>query len=114
MARPETIPRVSPMTDCDSGHAAKIVRFTRPCLILPAWLLLGARGAFGQDTESVVTPAAAEARLPRRALGNVLAANLPAWTGGAVVLDKQRLQLLAGDPRIRGEDAAALAALLHR
>ena len=51
---------------------------------------------------------------PRRTLDEVLAANLPAWTGGTGVVEKHRLQALANSPNIRGEDAAALAALLRQ
>ncbi|MDR3637607.1 MAG: hypothetical protein P4L84_27625 [Isosphaeraceae bacterium] len=51
---------------------------------------------------------------PPRPLAEVLAANLPAWTGGTGVVEKHRLQALANDPRIRGENGAALAALLRQ
>jgi hypothetical protein len=51
-------------------------------------------------------PAAAEraapADAPGHALADVLAANLPAWTGGTGVLDRHRLQPLADDPGISG------------
>src|SRR4051794_8009764 len=49
-----------------------------------------------------------------RTLTQVLAANLPGWTGGSGNVEKARLEALAADPTIRGEDAAALAALIRQ
>jgi hypothetical protein len=57
----------------------------------------------------------AEGQAPSgRGFSEVLAANLPAWTGGSGAVEKRRLEALAADPTIRGEDAAALAALLRQ
>ena len=49
-----------------------------------------------------------------RSLTQVLTANLPGWTGGTGTVEKARLEALAADPTIRGEDAAALAALIRQ
>ena len=58
---------------------------------------------------------AADGQAPSsRGLSEVLAANLPAWTGGSGTIEKRRLEALAADPTIRGEEAAALAALLRQ
>lgn len=98
------------MNACVRGRGEAVGGTARwRAVVLGACLLGMASGpAVGQ------VPPPGDSKGSHRALDDVLAANLPAWTGGTGVVEKHRLEALAADPRIRGEDAAALAALLRR
>ncbi len=95
------------MSDHSAGPGEAARRALAAATFLVAWL------AMAPLSEGQTAPAQAAAA-PRRAFAEVLAANLPAWTGGSGVVEKRRLEALAADPRIQGEDAAALATLLRR
>jgi len=51
--------------------------------------------------------------MPARPFGQVVSENFSLWANGTGVIDKERMGELLGDPSIKGDSAAALAALAH-
>lgn len=91
------------------GSPGEAARRARRRALMATVVLIGGLTASPRANGQAPAPAATG-----RGLSEILAANLPGWTGGSGVVEKSRLEALAADPSIRGEEAAALAALIRQ